>query len=167
MMTETLEAKELAEKAENSEIINFNVQEISKLLPHKYPFLMVDRITECKAGLYAKGYKNISMNEPQFQGHFPDAPIMPGVLQVEALAQTCCLCILAIPQYNEGYTGIFTGLDNAKFRKMVVPGDKLELEVTRTKFRFPFGKFEVKASVDGEDTCTATLSFVMVKNEDL
>lgn len=166
-MTETLKAKEIAEQAENSEVLSFDIKEISKLLPHKYPFLMVDRITECKAGLYANGYKNISINEPQFPGHFPDAPIMPGVLQVEALAQTCCLCILSIPEYRHGFTGIFTGLDNAKFRKMVVPGDRLDLEVTRTKFRFPFGKFDVRASVDGEDTCTATLSFIMVKKEDL
>ncbi|MCH2227244.1 MAG: 3-hydroxyacyl-ACP dehydratase FabZ [Candidatus Caenarcaniphilales bacterium] len=166
-MTETLEAKQIAKDAENGESVSFNIQEISELLPHKYPFLMVDRVTDCKPGIYAKAYKNISMNEPQFQGHFPNAPIMPGVLQIEALAQACCLCILAIPEYKDGYTGIFTGLDSVKFRKMVVPGDRLELDVTRTKFRFPYGKFEVKASVDGEDTCSAMLSFVMVKNEEL
>ena len=166
-MTETLEAKQIAKDAENGESVSFNIQEISELLPHKYPFLMVDRVTDCKPGIYAKAYKNISMNEPQFQGHFPNAPIMPGVLQIEALAQACCLCILAIPEYKDGYTGIFRGLDSVKFRKMVVPGDRLELDVTRTKFRFPYGKFEVKASVDGEDTCSAMLSFVMVKNEEL
>ena len=166
-MTETLEAKQIAKDAENGESVSFNIQEISELLPHKYPFLMVDRVTDCKPGIYAKAYKNISMNEPQFQGHFPNAPIMPGVLQIEALAQACCLCILAIPEYKDGYTGIFRGLDSVKLRKMVVPGDRLELDVTRTKFRFPYGKFEVKASVDGEDTCSAMLSFVMVKNEEL
>ena len=161
MMTETNNS------SEGKEAFALNIQEISKILPHKYPFLMVDRITECFPGDSAKGYKNISMNEPQFQGHFPDIAIMPGVLQLEALAQMCCICMLTIPEYNEGYKGIFTGLDSVKFRKMVVPGDQLKLEVIKNKFRFPFGKFEVKASVDGENTCTATLSFAIVKNEDL
>lgn len=144
-----------------------NIQDIFKLLPHKYPFLMVDRVIECVPGEYAKGYKNISVNEPQFQGHFPDVSIMPGVLQLEALAQMSCICMLHIPEYSVGYKGIFTGLDQVKFRKMVVPGDRLDLEVKKLKFRFPFGKFEVKASVGDDETCTATLSFAMIKNSDL
>ena len=150
-----------------NQIISLNIQSIFNVLPHKYPFLMVDRVTECLAGEYAKGYKNISVNEPQFQGHFPDVSIMPGVLQLEALAQMCCICMLQVKDYSVGYKGIFTGLDQIKFRKIVVPGDKLDLEVKKIKFRFPFGKFEVKATVNGEESCSGILSFSMIKNTEL
>jgi 3-hydroxyacyl-[acyl-carrier-protein] dehydratase len=150
-----------------NQIISLNIQSIFNVLPHKYPFLMVDRVTECLAGEYAKGYKNISVNEPQFQGHFPDVSIMPGVLQLEALAQMCCICMLQVKDYSVGYKGIFTGLDQIKFRKIVVPGDKLDIEVKKIKFRFPFGKFEVKATVNGEESCSGILSFAMIKNTEL
>ena len=84
------------ESSTENQVIKMDIQDIFNTLPHKYPFLMVDRVTECLAGEYAKGYKNISVNEPQFQGHFPDVSIMPGVLQLEALAQMCCICMLHV-----------------------------------------------------------------------
>ena len=144
-----------------------NIKEIEKLLIHRYPFLMIDRVTEIAPGEYAKGYKNVSYNEPHFQGHFPNLPIMPGVLQIEACAQLACMVMLTKPEYSTGYTGLFTGIDGFKFRRMVVPGDKLDLEVKLDKFRFPFGKFNVKASVDGELSTEGSISFAMQKTDDL
>lgn len=157
----------IIESSTENQVIKMDIQDIFNTLPHKYPFLMVDRVTECLAGEYAKGYKNISVNEPQFQGHFPDVSIMPGVLQLEALAQMCCICMLHVKDYSVGYKGVFTGLDQIRFRKIVVPGDRLDIEVKKMKFRFPFGKFEVKATVDGEESCSGVLSFAMIKNTEL
>ena len=143
------------------------IQDIEKLLPHRYPFVMIDRVTEVIPGKSAIGYKNITANEPQFTGHFPGQPIMPGVLQVEASAQLSCIAMLMMPEYSEGYIGLFTGLDGVKFRRMVVPGDQLKISVEVKKFRFPFGKFEFRGEVDGELTVEGTLSFAMSKKEDL
>ncbi len=146
---------------------NLKVQYMEKVLPHRYPFLMVDRVDELLPMVSGRGYKNISANEPQFQGHFPALPIMPGVLQVEAAAQLACMVILAAPEYCEGYLGVFTGMDNIKFRRMVIPGDKLELEVTVTKFRYPFGKFDFTCKVEGEICSSGNISFAMQKKADL
>jgi 3-hydroxyacyl-[acyl-carrier-protein] dehydratase len=146
---------------------SLNIQEIEKILPHRYPFLMLDKITELEPGVYAKGYKNVSINEPQFQGHFPGLPIMPGVLQLEATAQLACIVMLLMPEYSEGYLGMFTGVDSFKFRRKVVPGDRLDIEVRLQKFRFPFGKFEVRATVGDELAAEGIISFAMAKREQL
>jgi len=140
---------------------SLNVIDIEKLLPHRYPFLMVDRVNDLVPMEKASGYKNISANEPQFQGHFPSLPIMPGVLQVEAAAQLACMVILSAPEYSSGYIGVFTGMDNIKFRRMVVPGDRLDIEVQITKFRYPFGKFDFTCKVDDELCSSGSISFAM------
>lgn len=147
------------------EKLSLDIKAIENLLPHSYPFVQVDRVTEVVAGKYAKGYKNVSRNEEFFNGHFPGVPIMPGVLQLEALAQLSCITVLTMPEYSEGYIGLFTSVENFKFKKKVVPGDKLELETTITKFRFPFGKCDIIATVDGEVTCKGSISFAMAKKE--
>lgn len=144
-----------------------DIKDIERLLPHRYPFVMIDRVSEIIPGEKAIGYKNVTINEPHFTGHFPGAPIMPGVLQVEASAQLSCMVMLTMPEYSEGYIGLFTGLDGVKFRRMVVPGDKLTISVEMKKFRFPFGKFDFRGEVDGELTVEGTLSFAMSKKEDL
>lgn len=151
----------------NAELVKLNVKQIEKLLPHRYPFLMVDRVDELVPGEYGVGFKNISANEPQFQGHFPNLPIMPGVLQVEAAAQLSCMVMLTIPEYQKGFIGVFTGIDQIKFRKMVVPGDKLDMKVTLEKFKFPFGKFTFENTVNGELASKGVISFAMQKSEAL
>lgn len=153
--------------SDKNKLENLNVLYMEKVLPHRYPFLMVDRVDELLPMKSARGYKNISANEPQFQGHFPGLPIMPGVLQVEAAAQLACMVILAAPEYSDGYLGVFTGMDNIKFRRMVIPGDKLELEVTVTKFRYPFGKFDFTCKVEGELCSSGNISFAMQKKAGL
>lgn len=147
-------------------LVSLDVKEIEKLLPHRYPFMMIDRVTELEPGKWAKGYKMISYNEPQFQGHFPGLPLMPGVLQLEATAQLACITMLKVPEY-EGNIGMFTGVEGFKFRKKIVPGDKMDIEVKIQKFRYPFGKFEVKASVDGEMASEGVISFAMAPEEEL
>lgn len=149
------------------EITSLDIKQIQQLLPHRYPFVMIDRVDELIPGKSATGYKNVSINEPHFQGHFPSLPIMPGVLQLEAAAQLSCMVMLSLPEYREGFLGVFTGLDLVKFRRMVVPGDKLEIQVNLNKFRFPFGKFDFRAEVGGELAVEGTLSFAMQKTEDL
>ncbi len=149
------------------EKITLDIKQIQKVLPHRYPFLMIDRVLEAVPGKSAVGYKNITANEPQFMGHFPELPIMPGVLQLEAAAQLSCIAMLLLPEYNTGYLGIFTGLDGVKFRRMVAPGDQLKLTVELNKFRYPFGKFDFRGEVDGELTVQGTLSFAMSKKDNI
>ncbi|KJF25889.1 hydroxymyristoyl-ACP dehydratase [Clostridium aceticum] len=135
--------------------------EIQKRIPHRYPFLLVDRIIEIEEGKSAIGIKNVTMNEPFFQGHFPQMPLMPGVLMVEALAQVAGIVCGGIEE-NKGKIGVFTSIDNCKFRRQVVPGDQLRLEVTITAFRRGIAKAEGKAYVGEELACAANLSFAMI-----
>lgn len=141
-----------------------DTNQIKALIPHRYPFLLVDRVTELNPGKSAKGYKNVSCNEEFFNGHFPEKPIMPGVLIVEALAQLGCISILAL-EANKGALGLFTGIESCKFRQMVVPGDKLEMEVEMLKMRGPLGKAKGVAMVDGKIACEAEISFAIYRPE--
>jgi 3-hydroxyacyl-[acyl-carrier-protein] dehydratase len=138
-----------------------NAQEIMAIIPHRYPFLLVDRIIELEPGVRAVGEKQVSINEPFFQGHFPDYPIMPGVLIVEALAQTGCVAALSLSEYKEKL-GIFAGIDGVRFRKPVYPGDTLRLEMTFEKIRRGIGKSRGVASVDGAVVCEGELLFALV-----
>jgi len=141
-----------------------DIIQIKELIPHRYPFLLVDRVTYVEPGQKANGYKNLTANEPFFQGHFPHRPIMPGVLMVEALAQLGCITLLLKDEYK-GNLGVFTGIDGFKFRTMVVPGDRLDLEVELLKLRGPLGKMKATARVGDKIACEGEISFAMVKEE--
>lgn len=130
--------------------ISMDIQRIMELLPHRYPFLLVDRVVECVPGSHIKAYKNVTANEPFFQGHFPGVPIMPGVLILEALAQTGgLLAISSLSGSLDGKLFLFTGIDHVKFRRQVVPGDRLDLECSNLRMKMNFCKLEAKAFVDG------------------
>jgi 3-hydroxyacyl-[acyl-carrier-protein] dehydratase len=136
-------------------------REIEQLIPHRWPFLLVDRIVEYDADARRiVGIKGVSATEWFFQGHFPGLPVMPGVLQVEALAQTMAVYVAKQPGFGDRI-GLFAGIDDARFKRIVVPGDVLRLEVTMDKLGSRFGKGRAVASVDGEVACEATLSFII------
>lgn len=135
---------------------------IREILPHRYPFLLVDRVTEIEPGKSITAYKCVTQNEPFFMGHFPAYPVMPGVLQVEALAQTGAIMALQDPD-NAGKIALLTGVENFKFRRQVVPGDVLTLKVEIIRFRKNFGKAHGIASVEGEVTAEGDLSFAIAK----
>ena len=116
------------------EVLSFDIRQIMDMIPHRYPFLLIDRITECVPMEYAKGYKNVTINEEFFNGHFPGNPIMPGVLQVEALAQMGAGILMTLPEYK-GKLCVFTGIDKLKFRNIVRPGDRIDMEVYLTKIK--------------------------------
>ena len=119
-----------------------DINEIKSIIPHRYPFLLVDRIIECDFDSRIVGIKNVTADEPFFQGHFPEFPVMPGVLIIEALAQTACILGLKILKLEGQGSVFFTGIDGAKFRKPVVPGDQLRLELTKIKQRKSLFRFE-------------------------
>ena len=138
--------------------------DIMRLIPHRYPFLMVDRVVELVPGQRAVGIKQVTANEPQFTGHFPNRPIMPGVLMVEALAQTAGVAVMTLDEYR-GKLGLFAGIDECRFRRMVVPGDTLRLEVTVEKLRGMFGRVRGIATVDGEVAVEAILSIIIPRDQ--
>lgn len=135
-------------------------REIQEIIPHRYPFLLVDRIIELEEGKRAVGIKNVSANEPFFQGHFPGHPIMPGVLIMEALAQVGAVVILKKSEYA-GYLALFAGLDDVKFKRQVIPGDQLRLEVELLKMRKTFGVAQGKAYVGEALVAEGTLKFFL------
>lgn len=138
-----------------------NSIEIQKIIPHRYPFLLVDKIIEMEVGKKAIGIKNVTINEPFFQGHFPGNPIMPGVLMVEALAQVGAVSILSMEEYK-GKIAVFTGIDKVKFRRQVVPGDTLKLEVEIISIRRNIGKGNAIATVDGNVAVKGEIAFAIV-----
>ena len=140
--------------------MEINIEEIMSILPHRYPMLLVDRITELVPMKYAIGIKCVTINEPFFQGHFPQEPVMPGVLMVEALAQTGAVAILSLEE-NKGKIAYFGGIKNCRFRGKVVPGDKLRLETTIIKCKGPVGVGHAVASVDGKVVVDAELTFMI------
>lgn len=138
----------------------YTAAEIIEILPHRYPFLLIDTIEELEPGVRALGKKCVSVNEPYFQGHFPGNPVMPGVLIMEALAQVGAVAILSQPEWK-GRTAYFAGIDKARFRKKVVPGDVLILEMTVVKVKGPIGVGKATASVDGKVVAEAELTFAI------
>jgi len=140
--------------------MTWKIEEIQKVLPHRWPFLLVDRILEKEPGHRAVGIKQVTVNEWFFVGHFPGTPIMPGVLIAEALAQVGAFAILS-EEENQGKIILFAGINNFRFRKPVVPGDTLRLEVTLTRRRGPVGWGKAEASVDGEKVADGEITFAV------
>ena len=139
-----------------------DVKEIQEIIPHRYPFLLIDKILEVEEGVRAVGQKNVTINEPFFQGHFPGYPVMPGVLIIEALAQVGAVAMLK-KEENKGKLAFFAGIDKVRFREQVVPGDTLRLEVEITKMRGPIGKGTGKAYVGDKLVAEGELMFALQK----
>lgn len=148
---------EYIESVDNMEL---DIKQIMEIIPHRQPFLLIDHITDMVPGKSIKGYKNVSYNEPYFAGHFPGEPVMPGVLQLEALAQLGAVAVLSLEE-NKGKTAYFAGVNNAKFKQKVVPGDRLDLECEIIKVKGPLGIGAVTATVNGKIACKAEISFMI------
>ena len=149
----TLEAKTL------------DIGQIMEFLPHRYPFLLIDRVVEFERAKRIVAIKNVTINEPFFKGHFPGYPIMPGVLVVEAMAQAGCILLLSEVADREKKLVVFTGIERAKFRRPITPGDQMKIEVDVLSFRPRAGRMEGKAYVDGKLVCEATLTCAVVPRQ--
>ena len=139
---------------------SLNIKEIQEIIPHRHPFLLLDAIEDYEPGEYAVGYKCVTYREDFFKGHFPEKPVMPGVLIIEALAQAGAVAILSIPE-NQGKIAFFGGIQKCRFKGMVVPGDKLKLETRIIKRKGPLGVGEAVASVDGKLVASAEITFMV------
>ena len=144
---------------------HLEIKEIEEIIPHRHPFLLVDYIEDYEPGEYAVGYKCVSFREEFFQGHFPQEPVMPGVLTVEALAQTGAVAILS-KEENKGKIAYFGGIQTCRFKGKVVPGDKVRLETRIIRQKGPLGVGEAVASVNGKVVVSAELTFVVGQNND-
>lgn len=142
--------------------MTFDIQEILGFLPHRYPFLLIDRIVEFEPKQRIVALKNVTINEPFFQGHFPGYPIMPGVLVVEAMAQAGGILIMRETPDRDEKLVVFTGIERAKFRRPVTPGDQLRIEIEVLSFRPRAGRIQGRATVDGKLACEATLTCQVV-----
>jgi len=142
---------------------SYDIQRLLELLPHRYPFLLVDRIVEARADEYGVGIKNVTVNEPHFQGHFPGRPVMPGVFLIEGMAQTAgALCVASQAAGSKPSVVYLMTIDKAKFRKPVVPGDQVRFQMTRTSKRRNMWWFRGEAIVDGVLVCEAEVSAMLV-----
>jgi 3-hydroxyacyl-[acyl-carrier-protein] dehydratase len=141
--------------------MTLEIEDIERIIPHRYPFLLLDRVVEIEEGKRAVALKNVTANEWFFEGHFPGRKVMPGVLIVEALAQTAAVCLLKTVD-AAGKTPLFGGIESMRFRRPVVPGDQLRLEFTLDRMRGPMGKGRVRATVDGKLAAEGVISFALV-----
>ena len=141
--------------------MELDIQQIQEILPHRPPFLLLDKIVDYEPGVWAKGVKCVTVNEPFFTGHFPGRPVMPGVLILEARAQVGGVALLSLPE-NRGKIALFGGVKHARFKRKVIPGDVLEMECELKQRRGPVGIGTCRATVNGEEACTAELSFAVV-----
>ncbi|WP_026607601.1 3-hydroxyacyl-ACP dehydratase FabZ [Methylocapsa acidiphila] len=155
-------------EAASTTIETIDIQRLLKLLPHRYPFLMIDRIIEARGDEFGIGLKNVSVNEPQFQGHFPERPIMPGVLLIEGMAQTAgAICIHAHAFAGKAAPLVyFMSIDKAKFRKPVTPGDRVEFHMTKTNHRRNMWWYAGRALVDGTLVCEAEIAATLVVEDE-
>lgn len=145
--------------------MELDINQIKKIIPHRYPFLLVDKIVELEEGKRAVAIKNVSANEEYFNGHFPEYPVMPGVLIIEALAQVGAVAVLSMEE-NRGRLAFFAGIDKCRMKRQVKPGDQLRLEVEMTRMRGTFGKGKAVATVDGEVAVEAELMFALGDKEE-
>lgn len=160
--------QKLTEAKAPSELEHADVMRVMQLLPHRYPFLLVDKIRDMVRDESAVGLKNVTINEPFFQGHFPKYPVMPGVLIIEALAQTAgALCVSHAGATNIPHIVYFMGIDKAKFRKPVVPGDQLHLHVKKLRSRGPVWRFYGEARVNDQVVAEAEISAMIVDPENV
>lgn len=142
-----------------TELVNVDIQRILEMIPHRYPFLLIDKVIDIAIDESAVGVKNVTMNEPQFIGHFPQQPIMPGVLIIESMAQTAAILVVqTLGQEAEGKLVYFMSIDNARFRRPVTPGDVMYIHVTKKQSRGPVWKFESQVKVDGQVVAEATIA---------
>jgi 3-hydroxyacyl-[acyl-carrier-protein] dehydratase len=149
---------------EGSRPITLSSVQIQQIIPHRYPLLLVDKIIEMEWGKRAVGIKNVTANEPFFMGHFPGYPVMPGVMMIEAIAQVGAVAVLGMPE-NKGKLAFFAGVDEVRFKRQVVPGDTLRIEVTLTRVRGPIGQGVGEATVDGQLACKGSFMFALGKAE--
>jgi 3-hydroxyacyl-[acyl-carrier-protein] dehydratase len=149
--------------------MKLDIKQILQLMPHRYPILLVDRVLELEPGVRIAAIKNVSVNEPHFQGHFPGHPVMPGVLIIEALAQAAAVLtyVTMKTSYPEGTLFLFAGIDGARFKRPVEPGDELRLEATMDRVKRGVGKFTCRALVDGELACEAELMCALHKAKEV
>ncbi len=144
-----------------------DILEIKKLIPHRYPFLLVDKVIDLVAGEKATGIKNVTINEPFFQGHFPEKPVMPGVLMIEAMAQTAAIAVMKLDEIDpNGKLVYFMTIDECKFRRVVGPGDVLHIHVEKKQQKMNFWKFEGVVKVDGKAVASAIFSAMIMDNPD-
>ncbi|GLQ07207.1 3-hydroxyacyl-ACP dehydratase FabZ [Sneathiella chinensis] len=149
----------MTEQTENGTIAPVEIMEILKMLPHRYPFLLVDRVEDIILDTSAVGIKNVTMNEPQFTGHFPENPIMPGVMIVEAMAQTACVLVLkTLGEEDSGKSVLFMSIDKTRFRSPVRPGDVMRMKVTKLQNRRAVWKFSGVVEVNGKKVAEAEFS---------
>jgi len=141
---------------------SLDIKGIMDIIPHRHPFLLIDKVEDYEPGQYCIAYKNITYDESFFRGHFPEYPITPGVLMVEALAQAGAVAILSQEEFK-GKIAVFAGIDNCKFKKQIVPGDTVRLETRITQVRGPVGVGEAEATVDGKTAVKCTLKFAIVQ----
>ena len=142
---------------EQKTILTYDAMQIAELIPHRYPFLLVDRITECVPGEYAIGYKNLTWNEEFFKGHFPNNPVMPGVLQIEAMAQCSAPILLTMDRFK-GKLALFAAMDNVRFKGIVRPGDRLDMRIDLVKLKGPICKSHGFGTVDGKIVVEADMT---------
>ena len=145
-------------------MMRYNSNEIAAILPHRYPFALVDRIVDGEEGKWAKGIKCVSVNEPFFQGHFPQYHVMPGVLLIEALAQVGAVAVLSLEEHR-GKIGFLGGIKNARFRRQVIPGDVVELECAIIRQKGFVAIAQARATVDGQEAVTAELTFALSRQK--
>ena len=147
-------------------VTDMDTNRLMEVIPHRYPFLMIDRLVDIIANVSATGIKNVTVNEPYFQGHFPGQPVMPGVLIIEAMAQTsAALVVHSMGPHAEGKLVYFMSIESARFRKPVVPGDRLNVHVTKERSRGNVWKFRAEAKVDGVVVAEATYSAMILDKE--
>jgi 3-hydroxyacyl-[acyl-carrier-protein] dehydratase len=161
-MTDTNQTTEAAAEAATASKIAMDIGDISNILPHRYPFLLIDRVLELVRMKSIVALKNVTITEPFFQGHFPEKPIMPGVLIVEAIAQAGGLLLLTEVPNRDEMLMVFTGIEKARFRRPVVPGDQLRIEVVVRAWRMTAARLEGKAYVDGKVAAEATVTCRLV-----